>query len=230
MVTESFAIVGLDAIARQADNDAQLVELWLHGRSPHTQRAYRANAQRLFAFIGKPLANLSLRDLQAFRDSLTGLVPASQAQTLAAAKSLLGFARKIGYLTFNVGAALQLPKSKNTLAERILQESEVHQMFMLESNPRNKLILKTLYYAGVHVSELCGLRCKDLQARGKEGQMTVFGKGGTRAVLLPMRLWNELLGFRANADEDDPVFQSRAKRGHPLDQSQVFRIVRSASA
>jgi len=29
-----------------ADNDERLVELWLHGRSPHTQRAYRADAHR----------------------------------------------------------------------------------------------------------------------------------------------------------------------------------------
>src|SRR5262245_55734289 len=113
---EPLAIVRSNAIASQASNDAQVVELWLHGRSRHTQRAYRANAGRLFAFIGKPLAHLSLGDLQAFRDSLTGLAPSSQAQALAAVKSLLAFARRIGYLTFNVGAALQLPKAKNTLA------------------------------------------------------------------------------------------------------------------
>src|SRR5215813_6679860 len=186
-MTESLEIVRSDAIAGQADNDAQVVELWLHGRSLHTQRAYRANAERLSAFTCKPLAHVSLGDLQAFRDSLTGLAPSSQAQTLAAVKSLLAFARKIGYLTFNVGAALQLPRAKNTLTERILQESEVHQMFALEPNARNRIILKTLYYAGLRVSELCGLRWRDLQSRGEEGQMTVFGKGGkTRAVLLPL--------------------------------------------
>ena len=115
-MTESLAIVKLDAITNQADNDAQVVELWLHGRSPHTQRAYRANASRLFVFTGKPLAQVSLGDLQAFRDCLTALASSSQSQTLAAVKSLLAFARKIGYLRFNVGAALQLPKTKNTLA------------------------------------------------------------------------------------------------------------------
>lgn len=231
MATESLAIISSDEIASQADNDAQVVQLWLHGRSRHTQRAYSANARRLFAFVGKPLSHLSLRDLQTFRDSLSGLAPSSQAQTLAAVKSLLAFARKIGYLTFNVGAALQLPKAKNTLTERILQESEVHQMFALEPHPRNRLILKTLYYAGLRVSELCGLRWKDLQARGEEGQMTVFGKGGkTRAVLLPALFWSELLRSRGEACEDEPVFQSRAKGNHPLDQSQVLRIVRNASA
>jgi len=170
-----------------------------------------------------------LGDLQAFRDSLIGLAPSSQAQSLAAVKSLLAFARKIGYIAFNVGAALQLPKAKNTLAERILQESEVHSMIALEPSQRNRLILKTLYYGGFRVSELCRLKWRDLQARGEEGQMTVFGKGEkTRAVLLPASLWSELQELRSGADDDDPVFRSRLK-GHEIDQSQILRIVRAAS-
>src|SRR5947207_1109788 len=194
-------------IVNQADTDGQVLSLWLHGRSKHTQRAYSANAQRFFAFTRKPLAHVSLGDLQAFGDTLTGLAQSSKAQTLAAIKSLLAFAHKVGYIPFNVGAALQLPKAKNTLAERILQESEVHSMIALEPSQRNRLILKTLYYGGFRVSELCGLRWRDLQARGEEGQMIVFGKGEkTRAVLLPAGLWNELQEFRCDADDDDPVF------------------------
>jgi integrase/recombinase XerD len=152
------------AMTSQADTDAQVVALWIHGRSRHTQRAYRANAERFFVFASKPLAQVSLGDIQAFADSLTFLAQSSQAQALAAVKSLLAFAHKIGYIRFNVGAAAHLPKAKNALAERILQESEVHKMFALEPNRRNRIILKPLYYAGLRVSELCGLRWLDFQA------------------------------------------------------------------
>jgi hypothetical protein len=38
--------------------------LWLHGRPEHTQRAYTADALRFLAHTGKPLATLTLRDLQ----------------------------------------------------------------------------------------------------------------------------------------------------------------------
>jgi integrase/recombinase XerD len=218
-----------DAMTSQADTDAQVVALWIHGRSKHTQRAYRANAKRFLVFAGKPLAQVSLGDIQAFADSLTVLAQSSQAQLLAAVKSLLGFAHKIGYIRFNVGAAAHLPKAKNALAERILQECEVHRMFALEPNRRNRIILKTLYYAGLRVSELCGLRWLDLQPRGDEGQVTVFGKGGkTRAVLLPRGIWNELVALRDSANDDEPVFRSRLKAG-PLDQSQILRIVRAAA-
>ncbi|MCZ7571211.1 MAG: phage integrase N-terminal SAM-like domain-containing protein [Ardenticatenaceae bacterium] len=72
--------------------DSRLLELWLHGRSPRIQRAYRADAARFLAFVAQPLAQTTLADLQAFADSLTHLAPASQARTLSAIKSLFTFA------------------------------------------------------------------------------------------------------------------------------------------
>ena len=230
-MSESLVTINTNRILTQANNDAQVIALWIHGRSPHTQRAYRANAERLLALTGKPIAHISLSDIQAFADSLSCLARSSRAQALAAIKSLLAFANKIGYVPFNVGAAVQLPKARNTLAERILHESEVHRMIDLEPSQRNRLILKTLYYGGLRVSELCGLRWRDLRSRGEQGQLTVFGKGDkTRAVLLPASLWRELLELscRPGDDDDDPVFRSRLN-GRQLHPSQVLRIVRAAS-
>ncbi|HMG32743.1 MAG TPA: tyrosine-type recombinase/integrase [Blastocatellia bacterium] len=228
---EGLTLFGCSAhtILARADNDAQVIALWIHGRSTHTQRAYKANAGRLLALTGKNIAHISLSDIQAFADSLSCLAQSSRAQALAAIKSLLAFAHRIEYIPFNVGAAVQLPKAKNTLAERILQESEVHRMIDLEPSQRNRLMLKTLYYGGLRVSELCGVRWRDLSSRGEQGQMTVFGKGEKmRAVLLPASLWGELLDLRLRAGDDDPVFRSRLN-GRQLHPSQVLRIVRAAS-
>jgi integrase/recombinase XerD len=108
----------------QASTDAHLVDLWLHGRPPHTQRAYRADSDRFLAFVARPLPMVTLGDVQTFADSLTGK-PSSRARTLAAVKSLLAFGQRTGYLPLNVGAAVKLPASKNTLAERILPRSEL---------------------------------------------------------------------------------------------------------
>ena len=110
-------------LVAQADTDAQLLDLWLHGRSPHTTRAYRADAARLLAFTGKDLRALTLSDLQAFSDSLLDLKPASRARTLAAVKSLLTFGHRVGCLPFDVGRPLRAE-----LAARILPESDVQRM------------------------------------------------------------------------------------------------------
>lgn len=106
MLDQSLVTITSGKIVNQADTDSQVLALWLHGRSKHTQRAYSAKAERFLAFTTKPLARVSLGDVQAFADSLIGLAQSSKAQTLAAIKSLLAFAHKIGYIPFNVGATI----------------------------------------------------------------------------------------------------------------------------
>src|SRR5919197_5643927 len=117
----------------------------------------------------------SLFDLETFADSLENLAPSSRARTLAAVKSLLAFGQRTGYLPLNVGAALKLPVRKDTLAERILTEPDVHRLLALEPNRRNQVLLRLLYIAGLRVSEIVGLKWRDLRVRDDAGQITVFG-------------------------------------------------------
>ena len=213
----------------QAGGDDRFIEIWLHGRSLHTQRAYASDVARLLSKAGKPLASITLADLQSFADSVAELSPASRYRTLSAVKSLLAFAHRIGYLPFDVGGALRLPAVRGRLAERILSEAGVHRMLSLESNERNRAILTLLYASGVRVSELCGLRWRDVQANGDSAQITVFGKGGkTRAIRLPVSVWELLTRLRGDADGVQPVFRSR-KKGGALMPVAVLRIVRRAA-
>ncbi len=86
----------------------------------------------------------------------------------------------------------------------------------------------SLYTAGLRVSEACGLRCRNLRARGETGQLTVCGKGGkTRTVLLPAAIWRDLKSLDNASEPDGPVFRSRS--GKPLDRSRVLRIVQESA-
>ena len=211
------------------DSDAQVLEIWLHGRSPHTRRAYRADVARFLDGAGKPLILITLADVQAFADSLASLAPASRYRTLSAVKSLLAFGHRIGYLTFDVGQAMRLPGVRDRLAERILSEADVQRMLGLEPVGRNRAILVLLYASAVRVSELCALRWRDLQPTEDTGQITVFGKGNrTRSIQLPAAVWKELEKLRGKAGPGDPVFRSR-KRGAALQTVAVLRIVRQAA-
>lgn len=217
-----------ELMPRQADNDSQLIALWLHGRKAHTQRAYAADVQRLLAALQKPLAEITLSDLQGFADSLSALSANTQKRTLNAVKSLLSFAHKLGYIRFNVGAALKTPTAKHTLAERILTEAEVHAMINFTPRTRDQLLLRALYASAGRVSEVCALTWADVQPNGDSGQLTLFGKGGkTRAVKLSKATWQALQTYRQGARNSDPVFPSQ--KGGPLDASQVHRIVRAAA-
>ena len=214
----------------QADNDNQVVALWLHGRPQTTQRAYFYEVKALMAVVGKPLKAITLGDLQGYFTGLAGLASASQARAVNAVKSLFAFARRIGYLAFNPGAAIRSPKIKKTLAERILPEPQVHRLLALAPNPRNRVLLRLLYAAGLRVSEICGLKWRDVKPREAAGQITIFGKGGkTRTVLLSADTWQELIGLRGESEPEAPVFPSRKGQGH-LHPSQVWRIVKAAVA
>jgi integrase/recombinase XerD len=221
-------VTDVGALARQADSDAQLVDLWLHGRPETTRAAYRSDVDRFLAGVGKPLGVVTLGDLQSFADGLADLAASTQARRLSAVKSLLAFGHRLGYLPVDVGAALRLPRLRNRLAERILPEPTVQRLLALEPDRRNRAMLRLAYAAGFRVSELVELRWRDLVARDDAGQATVFGKGGkTRTVLLPPATWAEVLALRGAAAADAPVFRSR--KGGPLDPSQVLRIVQAAA-
>ncbi len=219
-------------VPRQAASDAHLIALWLHNRSAHTQRAYRADADRFLLHSGRPLQAVTLGALQDFADSLAaaGLEPASRGRTLAAVKSLLAFGHRLGYLPFDVGRALKLPPRREGLAARILEETDVQRMLALEGHPRNRVLLRLLYASGIRVAEICALCWRDVRPRdGGAGQIAVWGKGSKeRAILLPASVYQDLLALRRGASDDVPVFRSR-KGGGPLDTSQVLRIVRAAA-
>jgi len=218
-------------VSADASADDQLIELWLHQRSPHTQRAYRADVARFRASSGKPLAAVTLADLQAFARSLPATAAAaSRYRTLSALKSLLAFGHRLGYLHFDTGSVLRLPAVCNRLAERILPEADVHRMIALEPNERNRVMLTLLYATGIRVSELCGLCWRDLQPAGDTGQITVFGKGGvTRSIQLPASVWRNVSQFRAAHGPTAPLFRSR-KKGAAIQPVAVLRIVRKAAA
>jgi integrase/recombinase XerD len=212
--------------------DWELIEVWLHGRSAHTQRAYRADIERFYRSAGKSLADITLLDLQRFADSLTELAPASRYRTLSALKSLLAFGHRTGYLPVDAGRALRLPGVRNRLNERILSEADLNRMLNLEPDQRNRAILTLLYASGVRVGELCGLSWRDLQPNGGGGQITVWGKGSvTRSVKLPAVVWKLVMELRRkDAGGDAPVFVSRKKRcGGRLQPLAVLRIVRAAA-
>jgi integrase/recombinase XerD len=247
-----------DALSRRngltGEHDGSFVDLWLGTKvSSHTRRAYRSEIARFRQRAGKPLAAVTMADLQAYSEELGqgSLKPATWNRALTAIKSLLSFGQETGYLPFNVGVAVKLRPNPDGLAQRILEESEVARLIDRAAPGRDQVLLRLLYMSGVRVSELAQLKWRDLTSRRRaaptvgalpavgasptvgallvdSGQMTVFGKGGkTRTILLKPRIWNALLPLRGDAGPLDPVFRSR-KGGH-LDPSQIRRIVYAAA-
>jgi len=211
--------------------DRAMLARWLHGRPDSTQRAYHTDIAHFLAHVRKPLADVTLADLQGYADVLTAhdLAASTRVRTLSVIKSLLTFAHETGYIPVNAGRALRLPAVRSRLAERIPSEEDVLALLAHETDRRNHALIRLLYAAGLRISEACALCWRDLKHRGASGQVTVWGKGGReRAVLLTGGTWRELLSFRPpTAGPDDPVFPS--SRGGPLSSTQAWRIVKAAA-
>jgi hypothetical protein len=188
--------------------DDELVGLWLHGKSPNTMRAYHEDVGAFRAFTGKSLRATYLSDLQRYADSLVG-APATRARRLRALKSLLSFAAKLGYLPFNVGAALRGPKLEQKLAERILSERQVFALLeAVAEQPRDHALIRLLYNGGLRVSELVTLRWRNLI----DGVANVTGKGGKTRVV-------RLLGRTPG-----PANRRDFRRGRPLSDERGERM------
>ena len=243
----------------QADDDGHLVRLWLHGKSANTRDAYGRDVRAFVDFVRTdhgpdvPLGRLTLGHLQGWSDALSraGLAASTRSRKLSAVKSLLSFGHKVGYLIYNVGAAVALPKQKDTLAERILPEAAVHRVLAVADGEaeggsfvqrRNALALRLFYASGGRVSELAGLRWRDCVERSLErgrptGQVTLYGKGGkTRRVLLSADTWAVLDAHRqremigGHAEASGPVLRSRkagaGESERPLTRQQLWRVVK----
>ena len=225
----------------QADDDMHLVDLWLHGKSPHSQEAYKRDVNQFVDFVDLPFNLVNLKHLWAWADLLeqNDFARATRARKLAAVKSLFSFGHRIGYLAFNVGAAVSLPTVPDQLAERILPEVAIHRILAQETDIRNSVLLQLFYASGGRVSELAQLLWGALLERGSEngrpsGQVTLLGKGQkTRTILLSATTWQAIQDLREREKDSgfgsrsNPVFRSR--KGGPLSRQHIWRIVKEAA-
>jgi len=97
-----------------------------------------------WAFVGKALAWVTLADVQAYADQLGQgtLAPANADRALTAVKSLLSFGHETGYLPFNAGVAVKLRPQRDSLAQRILGESEVAKLIEAAPDGRDRVLLR----------------------------------------------------------------------------------------
>lgn len=240
-----YAIVPLDT------TEDKLIDLWVRlKKSPHTQSAYRRDIAAFRESVGKPLAAVTLEDAIDFcegldelevmnrRGEIKHLEDNSKRRMINSVKSFYTFAYTSGLFPANVMAAIKPPSAKSAISQRILSETTVLKMIILEQDPRNHAILHVLYAAGLRVSELCNLRWRHVIRREKGVQLDIMsGKGDKqRHILLPESSWQVISALREGASADTFVFQSRQEvsrdgyyKGTRLDTTTVFRIVREAA-
>lgn len=223
-----------DIPASVPGQDWTIVREWLRKyRNLHTRRSYARNIDTFYRKLARPLVEVTLTNLQDYADMIAYEYPevSTQAQILASVKSLFTFAHETGYLSYNVGRAVQLPLPENKLAQRILDQTQLHKILIQaeKNTPRNHMLVLLLYASAVRCSEICKLRWRDCQTNRGSGQITVQGKRmKTRSIPIHPKVWQKLQNYKPlDAKPDDYVFPSRQidQEGRKLTEARVWQIV-----
>ena len=226
--------------ATKARSDHELLAVWLRskveGGSPHTERLYARVGEAFLAALGGPLRHATIEDVQDAVASLrtksdgTPSSVATVATYVATVKSLLRFAHRVGYTTFNAGEMMKVKAPSGARAQRIMEKLDVQLLIRAGGSPRNQLLLAVGYYSGLRVSELASLTWLSFIERenGRVQIAGVLGKGNKeREVLLPGSVGVLIRSARNGAADDAPVFLSR--EGTSLSERMINHVVKSAA-
>ncbi len=233
----------LATLHTNARTDFELLEVWL--KSHATARAIPSGSIREWARgswvpwppPGRGLRKATVEDVQTALDAMRSKAdgspvrPATVNTYVAAVKSFLGFAHRVGFTRFNAAPLIRLKKAPRQVAQRILGEIEVRKLIDAANPGRDRLMLEVGYFGGLRVSELVSMAWRQVIARDSgEAQIEVFGKGGkVRQVLIPAEIAARLLASRGNALASAPVFGSVRRPGQPLTERAVNYIVKAAA-
>ncbi|WP_460729691.1 tyrosine recombinase XerC [Lysobacter rhizosphaerae] len=186
--------------------------------SAHTLDAYRRDLEALSAWAQPQAADpvtLQADQLRLFvaAEHRRGLSPKSLQRRLSACRSFYTWLLRHGRIGANPAAAIRAPKAPRKLPQ-VLDPDEAKALVEVPTDAplglRDRALLELFYSSGLRLSELCGLRWRDLDL--DEALVTVLGKGRKqRSVPLGSHARNALREWRAStsAMPEAPVFPGR---------------------
>jgi site-specific recombinase XerD len=205
-------------------------------RSPRTVSAYRRDLRFFRDWLGRPVADAELDELERYVAELRGqgLAAATIARRVAAIRSFFRHQTLLGRVQENPAAALELPRRRRQLP-RTLSPGEAERLLEAAAGTtpralRDRALAELLYGAGLRVSEAVGLDRTgvDLEQR----LVRAIGKGDRERVVPIGREAAEAL--RRYLGRGRPYLDRRHRpevflnaQGGPLTRAGAFLILRS---
>lgn len=164
----------------------------VHDRSPHTVRAYLADARALCAHLNTAGCRLEELDVATLRSWLSGMHAsgasrATMARRVAATRVFTAFLTRTGRLAADPGPMVSAPKQQRSLPG-VLDEERAAVALDNSSPPddsaaalRRTAVVEALYATGIRVGELCALDLDDIDRERRT--LRVWGKGSAQRVV-----------------------------------------------
>lgn len=226
----------------QAETDDEVIDAWLALKnSEKTKEQYSYQVITGLAGMGKSIKEITIDDALNYDKVLEKqkLALSTRALRFNALKSLFKFAAAIGYIAENPLVVFtfkpkesdkkqMLEEARQNLKKKYLTPEQVEQMIETETNPKHKLILRTLYLSAARVSEILSLTWADLIPNEKDrgGRLVLIAKG-QRVVTpsLPETLFQDLMAMSGKPDE----YVFCKDDGTPLSRQAIWQIVKKAA-
>lgn len=148
-----------------------------------------------------------------------------------ALSSLFQYLENIDYIKKNPVKITKKEKSCDEFYFKILSLSQIKKMVNSTQSERDQLLVLSLYYTGLRVSELNAIKVCDFtqnhQNKTKGSYLTVKGKGGKlRTILTGLELWKKIKKFikKNNIKINDYLF---SYDGQPLSRIRIYKIIKS---
>ena len=104
---------------------------------------------------GSNLRQATVEDVQAALEAMRSkgdgsqVRPASANTYVAAVKSFLGFAHRVGFTRFNAGPLIKLKKALRQVAQRIMSEVQIALLIRATKPDRDRLMFDLAYFGGL---------------------------------------------------------------------------------
>lgn len=227
-----------------------LVGAFFSGRNPRTLLAYQADLEGFRTFLGvssvEEAASVLLSQGSgpanalglAYRSHLLerGLSPATVNRRLASIRSLVKLGRLLGLVSWSLevegvkGSAYRDTKGPGVDGfRRMLDQVEALEGLQDPKAARDRCILRLLFSMALRRGEVVSLDLAHVDLQ--EGRLSVMGKGRKEreSLSVPFKALESLKAWVAlRGDQEGPLFIAldRGHRGHRLDGSAVYKIVR----
>ncbi len=198
-------------------------ELILRGYSPNTQKVYLSEFFQFLSILKQHSAqNLPVEKIRSYLVYCSERLKLKEA-TLHSRVNALKFYYEQVIHRDNLFSAVPRPKKPSQLP-KVLSTTDLKKMFELTENDKHRLILKLVYGMGLRVSEIVGLKVKDIDTKRMKVHIQYAKGKKDRYVPLPHSILDELRAYYSVYKPKDYLFEGQTGGQYTIRSvQQVFK-------
>jgi integrase/recombinase XerD len=204
--------------------------VWLSSKgSQKTKTRYMKVIKDFLQFNNNTLLKeITVHDVSSFLHGYyEGLSLATRSQARGVLSSLFTNLVDVGYMNKNPAKLTTRIKYPEDILSKTMSREELKRVINYPKKLRDRLLLETLYFTGLRVSELTNLKWTDFKEENEVVKISIIGKGSKfRIVQVPFELFSRLRVLKA--EDSEYVFESQMGKNSKLRSDSVYKLVRKA--